>query len=313
MGFTKLFQSILTSSVWREDDKTRLVWITLLALKDKNGEVEASVPGLAHMAGVAIEDATLALEKLMAPDPWSRTKDYEGRRLEEIPGGWIVLNAEKYKLLDGDEDRKGKAAERQARYRERKKRNAPKSGVTERDMSRLSDAKPPYTDTDTDKDYSPNAGALGSPNSDLLPGLEASGREATPKPSGQSDELPSGPNGKTEKRLPTGFADFWKVYPRRVGKADAIKAWEKALKACVLPRGSDLAEKIEALKRTEQWQNPEFIPHPATFINGRRWEDEIPTNGASVRHVIPKEEQARRIARAERIEDERRKSQMKQS
>ena len=41
-GFTKLFQSILTSSVWSEDNETRIVWITMLALADQNGSVSAT-------------------------------------------------------------------------------------------------------------------------------------------------------------------------------------------------------------------------------------------------------------------------------
>ena len=46
-GYTKLFNSILQSTIWREDDKTRIVWITLLAMADKNGIAETSLPSLA--------------------------------------------------------------------------------------------------------------------------------------------------------------------------------------------------------------------------------------------------------------------------
>lgn len=72
-----------------------------------------------------------------------------------------------------------------------------------------------------------------------------------------------------------GFAKFWQAYPRRVGKANALKAWGK------LSPDDDLTEKIvgavERQKRTDQWQRDEgrYIPHPATWLNQRRWEDEI--------------------------------------
>ena len=46
-GYTKLFNSILASTVWSEPNETRIVWITLLAMADKNGIIEGSVPGLA--------------------------------------------------------------------------------------------------------------------------------------------------------------------------------------------------------------------------------------------------------------------------
>src|SRR3990167_4075212 len=46
-GFTKLFAGLVHSTVWREDMHVKVVWITLLALADRNGEVLASIPGLA--------------------------------------------------------------------------------------------------------------------------------------------------------------------------------------------------------------------------------------------------------------------------
>jgi hypothetical protein len=96
-GFTKLFNTIITSSIWGEDDKTRIVWITMLALQDADGKVDAAIPGLADMARVSLEDCRKALQILLNPDPDSRSKEYEGRRIKEIDGGWLILNAEKYR------------------------------------------------------------------------------------------------------------------------------------------------------------------------------------------------------------------------
>ena len=80
-NYTKLFNSIITSTIWNEDDKTRIVWITMLALADQNGEVQGSIPGLARLAGVSIEDAEIAINKFLSPDSYSRTPDNEGRRI----------------------------------------------------------------------------------------------------------------------------------------------------------------------------------------------------------------------------------------
>jgi hypothetical protein len=124
MAYTKLFQSIITSTIWSEDDKTRIVWITMLALADKNGEVQGSVPGIARIAGVGVEDARSAIEKFLSPDPDSRSKDDEGRRAEVIDGGWFLINHPKYRQMASDDDRKKKAAERQQRFRDKEKRNA---------------------------------------------------------------------------------------------------------------------------------------------------------------------------------------------
>ena len=123
MAYTKLFNSIVTSTIWLETDRTRIVWITMLALADANGEVQASVPGLAHVAGVPVDDCRAALDKFLAPDPDSRTKDDEGRRIEPIDGGWHLLNHAKYRAMASGDDRNAKAAERQRRHREKLKRN----------------------------------------------------------------------------------------------------------------------------------------------------------------------------------------------
>ena len=127
MSYTKLANSILTSTIWMEDDHTRLVWLAMLAMADKNGEVQASVPGLANVARVPVDSARIAVAKFMSPDPDSRTKDDEGRRIAPIKGGWFLINHAEYRKLASDEDRREKAAERQQRMRDRKARVTPTS------------------------------------------------------------------------------------------------------------------------------------------------------------------------------------------
>jgi len=127
-SYTKLFTSIVTSTIWNEDDKTRIVWITMLALADKNGEVQGSVPGLARVAGVSVDDCRAAVAKFLAPDPDSRTKDDEGRRIEEIDGGWHLLNHRKYREMASKDESREAEAKRKARYRDKLKRNE-KSGT----------------------------------------------------------------------------------------------------------------------------------------------------------------------------------------
>lgn len=71
----------------------------MLTLADKRGEVSGSIGGLAHIANVTREECETALTLFLAPDPDSRTPEHEGRRIEKIDGGWLVLNAEKYRDL----------------------------------------------------------------------------------------------------------------------------------------------------------------------------------------------------------------------
>lgn len=72
--------------------------------------------------------------------------------------------------------------------------------------------------------------------------------------------------------LDRAFDKFWAVYPRHTAKQDAKKAFLK-----VSPDDSLLNTMLTAIQRqkqTDQWSDPRYIPHPATWLNGRRWEDE---------------------------------------
>lgn len=131
-GFTKLHNGLLTSTVWREDPATKVVWITLLAMADPDGVVESTMPGLGAFANVTIDEAAKAIEKFLSPDRYSRTPDREGRRIEIIPGGWRLLNYDKYRDKSSTEELRQKATARQQRRRERL-RNA--NVVTRRDDS----------------------------------------------------------------------------------------------------------------------------------------------------------------------------------
>lgn len=137
MAYTKLFQSIVTSTIWMEDDRTRIVWVTMLALADKHGEVMGSIPGIARIAGVPVEDCRKAIQRFLSPDPDSRTPDNEGRRIEVIEGGWALVNYAKYRALASKEDAKQKTADRVRRLRERNKAlqtvtvTGPNGGVTQ--------------------------------------------------------------------------------------------------------------------------------------------------------------------------------------
>lgn len=108
-SFTKLSSGILASTVWQEPNSTRIVWITMLALADRNGYVAASIPGLAHLARVTLQEVEAALATFAAPDPYSRTPDNEGRRIEAVAGGWRLLNHGIYRARrDADETKERK-------------------------------------------------------------------------------------------------------------------------------------------------------------------------------------------------------------
>jgi len=76
------------------------------------------------------------------------------------------------------------------------------------------------------------------------------------------------------KEYTSEFLSFYQAYPKHVAKDAAWKAWQKLNGAC--PPIADLISKIEEMKQTDDWkkENGKFIPHPATWLNGKRWLDE---------------------------------------
>lgn len=72
------------------------------------------------------------------------------------------------------------------------------------------------------------------------------------------------------------FDRFWKAYPRKVNKPGAQKAFAKLNPDEELLK--TMLTAIDKQKGSAQWQenNGQFIPHPATWLNGRRWEDDLP-------------------------------------
>lgn len=73
---------------------------------------------------------------------------------------------------------------------------------------------------------------------------------------------------------PSGFLRFWGVYPRKVSKDDAFKAWKQ-----VRPTAADLEEMVRAIerqKKSTEWcdEGGRFIPHPGKWLRAGRWKDE---------------------------------------
>ena len=238
-GYTKLFSSILASTVWREDKDTRIVWITLLAMADRNGVAEASVPGLADFARLSIDETQKALTILSSPDPYSRTKEYEGRRITEVPGGWLLLNHEKYRTKMSEDERREYKRIKQQQYR-----TVGKSIGVDTPVDTVDSVDETLT---------------------VLPNVT----QATPSPSPSPDPVPD------------RFARFWDAYPKKRDKGHAEKAF-KALKVSEAMLDLMLAA-IAAQRQSLDWKKErgQFIPLPATWLHGKRWDDEVDAAPAS--------------------------------
>jgi len=98
--YNRLFTKILDSSIWLEKDVTRIVWITLLAAMDEDGFCAFSCEeNLARRANVPMAGLKKALEVLQSPDRFNSDDEFQGRRIERVPNGWLVLKAGYYRTL----------------------------------------------------------------------------------------------------------------------------------------------------------------------------------------------------------------------
>ena len=66
------------------------------------------------------------------------------------------------------------------------------------------------------------------------------------------------------------FDLFWSVYPRKVAKLDALKAWEQTKK--IRPSIEELLAAVHKL--STGIQDIQYCPHPATWLRAGRWMDE---------------------------------------
>ena len=228
--YNKLFTKILNSSIWLQPLPTRVVWLTLIASMDEDGFAQfATVGNIALRANVSLDDAQAAIAHLESPDPESSDPDFAGKRIERVPGGWIVLNAKKHREMVTATVVREQTRERVRRYRDRKRTcNA--------------DVTPSETETETET----------KTETDVPPLPPTGGRAA----------------------IDDGFDRFWSLYPKKVGKGEAKKAWHKRITSEA--QVQRMLAGVARQKRSVQWTRDDgrFIPNPATWLNQERWDDE---------------------------------------
>ena len=78
---------------------------------------------------------------------------------------------------------------------------------------------------------------------------------------------------REKQEIDTLFEIFWEGYPKKRAKVDAQRAWRR-----VRPSREQFTAIMIGINRyigSGEWKDPQFIPYPATFLNQRRWEDEV--------------------------------------
>ena len=105
------------------------------------------------------------------------------------------------------------------------------------------------------------------------------GNTLSEKPHSPTEETPfpneNTPLNRTVNKpslIPPGFEQFWKLYPRRVAKADAMKAYAKVMKGPDAPTVDRLLEAVTRYAKAQT--DPKYVAYPATWLRQGRWEDE---------------------------------------
>ena len=205
--YSKLYRTIFDGSLYGQFEALT-VFMTMLALADRHGEVDAAPTKIAGCLGCPINFVRKGIISLEAPDPYSRTPAEEGRRIiplindegEKRPFGWKIVNYEKYRAIRNEEERRAYKRDWDRKHRK----------VSEPTVIR---PNPTYTEADTDTK------AL----------KEKRGRFAPPSLQEVQDYCQERKNNVD----PNQFVDFyaskgWKVgnTPMKDWKA-AVRTWER--------------------------------------------------------------------------------------
>lgn len=153
--------------------------------------------------------------------------------------------------------------------------------ATELQRQIIVDATPPDTEAYSDKDIIPPV----TLTSDIPQGEVLVSQEPLPEDL-FIDEIPEevfqlDPPPEKKKIGAPGFDKFWEAYPKKVSKGHAEKTWGRIRPSQALV--DEMLQAIAVAKESKAWKknNGEFIPNPATWLNGKRWQDEFPEKGHS--------------------------------
>lgn len=137
--------------------------------------------------------------------------------------------------------------------------NAPTlQNITEHDITATGQVTPPYP---------PASGGMGE-----APG-EGQGESLTVQTAQGTAEEPAVDHSTTLDRR---FEDFWQLYPKRVGRGAAERAWKKIRPDAAL--FEIIMQSVrENIARNQNWRrdNGQYIPNPSTWLNQKRWQDDI--------------------------------------
>jgi hypothetical protein len=214
-GYTPVFDSVFQGTLCGRWPDTG-VWLCLLALADRDGRIDSTIPYISAVTGIPAQTLTECIDRFMAPDPASRTQADDGRRLVLIDAarqwGWVVVNHGKYREKARKQMQQivatnsGRDAERKRVERERKASGDVQSRPAMSSADRLSDSD---SDSDSNKRGERRATRL-PPDFSLTPERRLSAEKENLSP----------------ERTLEKFRDYWRSAPGAKGrKLDWDATW----------------------------------------------------------------------------------------
>ncbi len=280
-----------------------LVFIDLLLNCDDEGIVDVHWKVIMDETGLSEEQVKKAIQELESPDPSSRNPNNEGRRIVRLSPtrewGWQVVNYQHYKEQRTYEERKEYMRNYMRDYRcsntsdvKDVKQCKTMLNNVKQCKTMLNNVKPVLNNVNNGKRGKPIKIKIknniynnknidqNDEHFDLLSCSNDPKNEPVEdqKPPVQRSNDPVDPTSHNlsepkEPKYAKDFETFWQAYPRKVGKLKAYQSFKKAIKLTTLEK---ILTALEAQKQSEQWrkENGAFIPHPTTWLNQGRWEDE---------------------------------------
>lgn len=238
--YAKLFSRIAQSSLMEEDVEVRYCFMMLLAIADSTGDVIGTDIALARTVNLPLETFRRCIAELMQPDPDSNSQVFEGRRIvsSENGRGYRVVNYVTYRQIKTNDEKRAYMRE----YMQRRRKGLKDSDVT---LCKT-----------------------------VLSDVTHSEAEGESEAKGDTFQPPSPPQAAKRSVTTAGFDEFWKAYPKRIGKGSAMAAWKKHACDKILPQ---ILVSVKAFKVSENWtkEGGQFIPYPQKWLNRKGWEDEL--------------------------------------
>jgi hypothetical protein len=254
--FSKIFASMYDGTLVA-DWKALVTFQQILVLSDSAGVLDMIPAAIAARTGIPLEIIEAGIAELEKPDPYSRTPDSEGRRIERLDAhrawGWRVVNFAKYRDL---QSRSQKQEADRERLRVKRSADRPMSQpvATRRKVSRpVADVAHTEAEAEAEAEASKSSRAHARPAlhrtiieiyHELLPGL--------PKVKSWTPKRASALDARIRERLADGKAadqpDYWRRFFEQVADSafltgDNPRGWRPDLEWLIRPE--NFAKTIE--------------------------------------------------------------------